>query len=124
MSNVVLSCVVFLSCRITARASAAPRSAAERRRLEAQVSQCPASQDAQILAFLRGACAYCPSASYNAHHALLSACHLILSAPLNAAGHVPLVLLMCLHDVALQATRPCVVGVTPSVTPPRWFLVM
>ena len=103
-----------------------PRSERSERsgRLEAQVSQRPAFQDAQILAFLRGACAYCPSASYNAHHALLSACHLILSAPLNAAGHVPLVLLMCLHDVALQATRPCVVRVTPSVTPPRWFLVM
>ncbi len=33
-------------------------------------------------------------------------------------------LLTRLHDVAVQATRSCVVGVTPSVTPLRWFLVM
>lgn len=33
-------------------------------------------------------------------------------------------LLTCLHNIALQATRSCVVGGTPSVTPPRWFLVM
>ncbi len=29
-----------------------------------------------------------------------------------------------LHKVALQAMRPYVVVVTPSATPPRWFLVM
>jgi len=112
---------------LTARASAAAKRAQRAKRsAEAQVSQHPAFQDAQIPghSFLRGARAYSPSTSYNAHHALLSACPIILSAPLNAAGHVPLVLLICLHDVALQATHPCVVGVTPSVTPPRWFLVM
>jgi len=36
-------------------------------------------------------------------------------------GRVPLV---CSHNIALRATRPCVVGDTPSVTPPGWFLVM
>ena len=50
--------------------------------------------------------------------------HFVASLTLGYAKLVPLVLLICLHDVALQATRPCVVGVTPSATPPRWFLVM
>lgn len=125
---------------LTARASAARERAqrGEAGRLQAHVSQRPACwKDAIIplrfLSLARRTRLLNLIASDQRPHLLpaFALCHFTqCSAGLLAVGFArcgetrAFGLLTCLHDVALQATRSCVVGVTPSATPPRWFLVM
>jgi hypothetical protein len=123
--------------RITARASAAASERSERSgRLQALVSQRPAFQDTHpYLRLLEGrkatrACSTLSLQPIRSPVAKFTLCCVIQC----GAGLLAVVvrygetrafgLLTCLHDVASQATCSCVVGVTPSVTPPRWFLVM
>jgi len=101
---------------------------AERSRLEAPVSQRPIfktlSHSCAVLFLTRRTQSFSRTVPCNAQRPYSRRSHSIALLTLGYAKLVPLVLLICLHDVALQATRPCVVGVTPSVTPPRWFLVI